>query len=103
MPTGEHTALDTLLVDHRVCGANIIKIALNPPTIHSENRIADSYPSHALCCQSEESDTGFSVHESAFAISYGRSAYADLPGKTHGRGRRCCKPHSDRRDSACRS
>src|SRR5690554_265180 len=31
---------------------------LNPPTIHSENRIADSYPSHALCCQSEESDTG---------------------------------------------
>jgi len=31
---------------------------LNPPTIHSENRIADSYPSHALCCQSVESDTG---------------------------------------------
>ncbi len=31
---------------------------LNPPTIHSANRIADSGHSHALCCQSVESVTG---------------------------------------------
>ncbi len=32
--------------------------SLNPPTIHSANRIADSDHSHALCCQSVESVTG---------------------------------------------
>jgi hypothetical protein len=39
---------------------------LNPPTIHSENRIADSYHSHALCGQSMESVTGFSIGRSGF-------------------------------------